>query len=295
MGSASSASCSSPSTSRRSGSPTMPTCWRRPISPTTTGDASAVDELHGLIVDALSHPALRRRGVDAGRGPSLRPRSRCSIRAMNWLGRGSKRHRRRSCSPSTPSSSPARPASSNHCRGAATSASPSVRTPSPAGGASTSSCRDRAGILARLTWALADADLNIVAASLVTWPDGGVLDSFVVSSGQTAEPPRPGGTHGAGGPWPATVHRPDRRGGDVRRRRGPVVHGVRHSRSGPFGLLASIASAFDDAKVDVHAARLASRGRCRRRRSRFEVTDRYGRKLDAGRKAAVRRALGVAD
>ena len=29
--------------------------------------------------------------------------------------------------------------------------------------------------------------------------------------------------------------------------------------------------------------------------SRFEVTDRYGRKLDAGRKAAVRRALGVAD
>ena len=156
-------------------------------------------------------------------------------------------------------------------------------------------CRDRTGILARLAWALADADLNIVAASLVTWPDGGVLDSFVVSSGQ----------------------RPNPR--DLAGRMEQAVRG-RHTSTVPIdvvvtfddeaapwytvcvtrgqdrvGLLASIASAFDDAKVDVHAARLTITVEDSVVESRFEVTDRYGRKLDAGRKAAVRRALGVAD
>jgi UTP:GlnB (protein PII) uridylyltransferase len=60
------------------------------------------------------------------------------------------------------------------------------------------------------------------------------------------------------------------------------------------GLLAAIASALDDAKVDVHAARVASAVDAGVVDNRFEVTDRHGRKLDAGRKAAVRRALGVA-
>ncbi|HEX4983584.1 MAG TPA: hypothetical protein VFV63_17895, partial [Ilumatobacteraceae bacterium] len=66
--------------------------------------------------------------------------------------------------------------------------------------------------------------------------------------------------------------------------------------SGPdrLGLLASIASALDKAKVDVHGARVASAVDSGVVDCRFELTDRYGRKLDAGRKAAVRRALGVA-
>ena len=62
-----------------------------------------------------------------------------------------------------------------------------------------------------------------------------------------------------------------------------------------LGLLASIAAAFDAAKVDVHAARVDGAVADGVVDSRFEVTDRYGRKLDAGRKAVVRRALGGAD
>jgi hypothetical protein len=50
----------------------------------------------------------------------------------------------------------------------------------------------------------------------------------------------------------------------------------------------------DNAKVDVHGARVASAVESGVVDCRFELTDRYGRKLDAGRKAAVRRALGVA-
>ena len=156
-------------------------------------------------------------------------------------------------------------------------------------------CRDRAGILARLTWAIADADLNIVAASLVTWPDGGVLDSFVVSSVQRPNPRDLAGRmeRAVRGRQASTV---------------PIdVVATFDDEAAPWytvcvtrgqdrlGLLASIASAFDDAKVDVHAARLAIAADDGIVESRFEVTDRYGRKLDAGRKAAVRRALGVPD
>jgi hypothetical protein len=50
----------------------------------------------------------------------------------------------------------------------------------------------------------------------------------------------------------------------------------------------------DNAKVDVHGARVDSAVESGVVECRFELTDRYGRKLDAGRKAAVRRALGVA-
>jgi UTP:GlnB (protein PII) uridylyltransferase len=155
------------------------------------------------------------------------------------------------------------------------------------------SCRDRAGTLTRLTRALADADLDIVAASLVTWPDGGVLDSFVVASSERPNPRELAG----------------RMEHAFRGRQAPAVpidvevtfddgaapwYTVCVVRGGDRpGLLASVASAFGDAKVDVHAARIAGaidNGFV----GRFEITDRYGRKLDAGRKAAVRRALGVA-
>ena len=157
------------------------------------------------------------------------------------------------------------------------------------------SCRDRGGILARLTRALADADLDIVSASVVTWPDGGVLDSFIVASAERPNPRqlaermeqalrgRPALVAPMGvdvtfddnaAPWYTIC----------------VTRGPDHP-----GLLASIASAFDDAKVDVHAARIASAIDGGVVDNRFEVTDRYGRKLDASGKAAVRRALGAAD
>jgi predicted amino acid-binding ACT domain protein len=43
-------------------------------------------------------------------------------------------------------------------------------------------CRDRPGLLSKLTAVLATEHLSVNAAGLATWPDGTVLDSFVVSS-----------------------------------------------------------------------------------------------------------------
>ena len=48
-------------------------------------------------------------------------------------------------------------------------------------------CRDRWGLLSRLTAVLAAEHLSVNAAGLATWPDGTVLDSFVVSSPSTPE------------------------------------------------------------------------------------------------------------
>ena len=116
------------------------------------------------------------------------------------------------------------------------------------------SCRDRPGLLARLTDALAGAELDIVAASLTTWPDGGVLDSFVVRG---SDRPDPG----------LLTERMERR------LRGKIdvvpladVDVAFDDTVFPWhtqcivrgrdrrGLLAAIAAAFDAAKVDVHAA-----------------------------------------
>src|SRR3954451_17797845 len=41
-------------------------------------------------------------------------------------------------------------------------------------------CRDRSGLLARLTGGLTEAGLDIDSASIATWADGAVLDTFTV-------------------------------------------------------------------------------------------------------------------
>ena len=45
-------------------------------------------------------------------------------------------------------------------------------------------CRDTWGLLARLTGVLSDAGLDVTYASLTTWPDGAVLDSFIARATQ---------------------------------------------------------------------------------------------------------------
>ena len=52
-------------------------------------------------------------------------------------------------------------------------------------------CRDTWGLLARLTGVLSDAGLDVTYASLTTWPDGAVLDSFIVTREGSAEGARP--------------------------------------------------------------------------------------------------------
>jgi Na+:H+ antiporter len=154
------------------------------------------------------------------------------------------------------------------------------------------SCRDRPGLLARLTDALAGAGLDVVSASLTTWQDGGVLDSFVVRGEQRPDPGvltermerRLRGRIALASlvdvaisfddsafPWhtQCLVRGPDRR-----------------------GLLAAIAAAFDAAKVDVHAASVSTAADGSGVENRFQVTDRHGRKLGARARAAVLAAFG---
>ena len=153
------------------------------------------------------------------------------------------------------------------------------------------SCRDRPGLLARLTDAIAGADLDVVAASLTTWPDGAVLDSFVVrgsvrpDAGRLTErmERRLRGKIDLASladlevtfddsvfPWhtQCVVRGPDRR-----------------------GLLAAIAAGFDAAKVDVHAATVGS-NLADLVENRFQITDRHGRKLGDRTRTAVLAAFG---
>ena len=207
-------------------------------------------------------------------------------------------HRRRSCSPTTPSSWPARPARRTaaaawRCPGRRQS-QPRARTRWRIDVA----CRDRAGMLARLTGALAERRAEHRRRVVGTWPDGGVLDSFVVAQ------PRRGRTRATSrGAWSAGSRDGSRdvarrRRGDLRRRcfpwytlcviRGPDRPGCwRRSpprSTTPRSTCTPPASALRRPRRDVE--------------SRFEVTDRYGRKLDAGRRQSVlaafdRRALSA--
>jgi predicted amino acid-binding ACT domain protein len=172
------------------------------------------------------------------------------------------------------------------------------------------SCRDRPGLLARLTDSLAESGLDVTTASLATWPDGGVLDSFLVR----------GDTRPDAGLLTELMER---------RLRGKITlvplddlevtfeddvypwHTL-CTVSGPdrSGLLAAIAGALDAAKVDVHAATATSYSAAspasvdgapstvpKREliHNRFQVTDRHGRKLDERGRAGVRRAFGLAN
>ena len=167
------------------------------------------------------------------------------------------------------------------------------------------SCRDRPGLLARLTDALAEAHLDVLSASLATWPDGGVIDSFVVHGGMRPDPGQ-------------LTERMERRlrgkislaslddvavtfDDDIY----PWHTQVTVSGGDRPGLLAAIASALDSAKVDVHAATLvsydgpdgdgASKSSAGEFRNRFQVTDRHGRNLNDGARRAVLRSFGLTD
>ena len=138
-------------------------------------------------------------------------------------------------------------------------------------------CRDITGLLARLTKVLTDHHLAIEAATIATWPDGAVLDSFLVRSRE-----RPAAKllaeafeahlHGAlpvaampdltlafdnhALPWHTSV----------------IVSGPDQP-----GALLAVSTAFARAKLVVHTARVASRGASID--DRFTVTDRLGHKL----------------
>lgn len=164
------------------------------------------------------------------------------------------------------------------------------------------SSRDRPGLLARITDTLAEAGLDVVAASLATWPDGGVLDSFVVHAATTPDPGQ-------------LTERMERR------LRGRINLASLHDLTVTFddgaspwhtqctvtgtdrpGLLAAITGALDRAKIDVHAATLVRCDGCDADGTDetrpgilncFQITDRHGEKLGPAGRRAVLKAFGL--
>ncbi|HEX3089814.1 MAG TPA: hypothetical protein VHQ23_14265, partial [Ilumatobacteraceae bacterium] len=151
-------------------------------------------------------------------------------------------------------------------------------------------CRDTWGLLARLTGVLSDAGLDVTYASLTTWPDGAVLDSFIARATQRPKArdlalqmeaalrkplPKRDPTYwldlsfdGESMPWHTMC----------------IVNGPDQP-----GALEAVAAAFAMASVVVHTARIESRGG--QIHDSFTVSDRVGRKLDTATEDRVRRAL----
>ncbi|HQZ34908.1 MAG TPA: cation:proton antiporter [Ilumatobacteraceae bacterium] len=155
-------------------------------------------------------------------------------------------------------------------------------------------CRDVHGLLARLTDVFCEHGLDIINASIATWADGAVLDSFIVSShnrpsakqlalafeARLSKPLSPLAMptlaiefDNTALPWHtlAIVTGPDR----------------------PGALLA-VSSALATAGAVLHTARISTNDQQvndRQVNDRFAVGDRAGRKLDAASMDAIRTAL----
>lgn len=140
-------------------------------------------------------------------------------------------------------------------------------------------CRNRRGLLSRLSGAFTDAGYSVVSASLATWPDESVLDTFVVSADTPPEPV-------ALGNLLTTAQR-----GRLRPRRidGEALqvavdnsihpwHSVlRIAGRDRLGLLAAISYALSEAGVVVHHAVVQTREGMVD--DSFEISDRVGRKV----------------
>lgn len=150
-------------------------------------------------------------------------------------------------------------------------------------------CRDTTALLGRLAAVLREHGLHITAATIATWPDGAVLDSFVVVAAE-----RPSARELAvaferhlHGPLPVGAM-PDL---EVTHDNDTLPWHTAVTVTGPdrAGVLAAIAAAFAAADVVVHTARISTaHGSIA---DRFAVSDRVGRKLDEATVAVIRAAL----
>ncbi len=150
-------------------------------------------------------------------------------------------------------------------------------------------CRDSHALLAHLTEVLTKRGLDIVDATIATWPDGGVLDVFVVCS-----PIAPIARELADA-FEASLRKP---------LQAPAAIGLMaefdnealpwHTACdviGPDqpGALLAVSAAFARAKVVVHTARIATSDGIIR--DRFTISDKVGRKLGSAAMERVQRAL----
>ena len=150
-------------------------------------------------------------------------------------------------------------------------------------------CHDARGLLARLSDVLAEFGLEVVAADIATWPDGGVLDSFVVRSVK-----RPAARELATS-MEAALDRPLHLGAApglelvVDNDSLPWHTSVRVTGPDTPGALRSVSAAFAAVDLVVHSARIGADANGVD--DRFAITDRVGRKISAARLDEARAIL----
>ena len=155
--------------------------------------------------------------------------------------------------------------------------------------------RDMRGLLARICAVLAERGLEIKNADLATWPDGAVLDSFIVRSEQRPQAPQ----------LSYELERRLRKRVDDPRR---LMRGTNNSLTFTLdndahpwhsvvtvagtdqpGLIQAVAAAFARAKINVHHARITTSDGAVA--DRFEVSTRHGRKISDSALARVNALL----
>jgi Kef-type K+ transport system membrane component KefB/glycine cleavage system regulatory protein len=151
--------------------------------------------------------------------------------------------------------------------------------------------RDQKGFLAAVTRALATENLDVVDATIATWGDGGVVDSFIVRHGSSPSVER----------VRAAIEQALRHRSKVTPTAGTVLRF--DDEASPWhtrctiealdrpGLLADLAASFASAGLSVHSARIRTdNGNAL---DEFALSSRNGSKLTDADRAALVKALGA--
>ena len=151
--------------------------------------------------------------------------------------------------------------------------------------------RDRHGLLAAVTGGLSTAGLDIVEASVATWGDGGVVETFRVRSPRPPDPAHLTGliTAALDAAWDSPPL-PDA-AIDFDDDGSPWYTLCSIAAGDRPGLLHAVAQALAAAGVDVHSARIVTRDGVAS--DVFELTDRHGCKLDERARTAVRTTIAA--
>ena len=150
-------------------------------------------------------------------------------------------------------------------------------------------CRDSNALLAHLTEVLTKRGLDIVDATIATWPDGGVLDVFVVCS--ATEPNARELTDAFEASLRKPLQPPSAVGLMAEFDNEALPWHTACDVIGPDlpGALLAVSAAFARAKVVVHTARIATSDGIIH--DRFTISDKLGRKLGPAAMERVQRAL----
>ena len=146
--------------------------------------------------------------------------------------------------------------------------------------------RDMRGLLARICSVLAERGLEIVNADLATWPDGAVLDSFIVRSAQQPHAPQLAFElenrlrKRITDPRRLMRDRDNTLTFDLDNDAHPWHSVVTVSGQDQPGLIQAVAAAFAKARISVHHARITTNNGVVA--DRFEVSTRLGRKINDG-------------